>query len=140
MPKVKKNKEYENSYSEDDVLRALESIRNGMSQRNAMKQFGVPRSTLQFRKRDKFRNKTSHGPNPVFSPDEESHIEGWISACQRKGFPLRIEAVQDSAKGYLDEHPRQNPLVDNRPGRGWCRAIFKRHENITLRTPEGNLH
>lgn len=137
MPKVKTNKAYEKSYSEDDVLRALESIRNGMSQRKATQEFGVPRSTLQFRVSDKFRNKTSHGPNPVLSPDEESRIEEWISVCQRNGFPVRIEAVQDSVKRYLDEHPRQNPFVNNRPGRGWCRAFFKRHTNVTLRTPEG---
>lgn len=59
------------SYTEESLRNALHEIRQGMSFKAASKQFGVPRSTLEFRMSNKF-NKTSHGSSPVLSNDEET--------------------------------------------------------------------
>lgn len=136
MPKVQKNKKYKKPYTEADVVRAIEAVRNGLPQRQAERDYNVPRGTLQFRMGDKFRNKTSLGPSPVLSNDEENCLKDWIAECQNKGFPVRIEDIMESVKGFLDANPRTNAFVDNRPGRGWCKGFFKRHPDISLRCPE----
>ncbi|XP_031332059.1 uncharacterized protein LOC116162555 [Photinus pyralis] len=88
-----------------------------MSQRKAAEQFNVPRATLQFRASEKFNEKTTLGPNPILSLEEENRLKNWIITCQDKGFPVRVEDIQDSVKGFLDANPRANPFTDNRPGR-----------------------
>lgn len=137
MPKTAHSEKYEKKYSEGDIQKALKAIDNGMSQRKAAAQFNVPRATLQFRVGEKFRQKTSHGPDPVLTADEENSLKKWILTSQRKGFPLRIDDIQYSVKNFLDKVPRKNPFSDNTPGRGWYKAFLRRHPDISLRTPEG---
>lgn len=88
MPKVSEGRAYCKKYEEADLYNALDAIQNGMSQREASKQFNVPLATLQFRTSEKF-NKTSHGPNPILTTAEEALLEEWILTSHKKGFPLR---------------------------------------------------
>ncbi|XP_030752340.1 uncharacterized protein LOC115879587 [Sitophilus oryzae] len=136
MSPASKTKTPSQKYTEDDVQKALTAINNGTSQRKAALQFKVPRATLQFRASENFHDKTTRGPNPILSLDEETRLKDWICACQKKGFPLRIEDVQHSVKGFLDAYPRENPFIDNMPGKGWYRSFLKRNPEVTLRTPE----
>lgn len=137
MPNVQKHKKYHKKYTEQDLQSAFHAIENGMSQRKAAEQFKVPRATLHFRASNKFKEKTTPGPNPILSLEEEDRLKKWIITCQNKGFPVRVEDVQDSVKGFLDANPRPtNPFTNNRPGRGWYRSFLKRHPDLSERTPE----
>lgn len=137
MPKVAEGAKYTKKYSEKDVQSALEAIEGGMGQRAAAIKFNVPRSTLQFRQSNKFHEKITHGPRPILTLEEEDLLEKWITSSQKKGFPIRLEDVQESVKSFLDDNPRQNPFKDNKPGEGWFASFLRRHPNITLRTSEG---
>lgn len=66
MPRARSDKPYKKSYTEENVVKALKAIEEGLSERKAAIEFRVPRSTLQFRASDKFNDKTTHGPSPVF--------------------------------------------------------------------------
>lgn len=116
MPKVK-GVRYNKNYTEEKLQNALNAINSGMAIRVAAKQFNVPRATLQFRKSAKF-SKSSLGPKPILNMDEEQLIVKWITECQRKGFPRRLNDVQTSVKNFLDKSPRENPFVNNYPGEG----------------------
>lgn len=135
MPKVQEGGKYE-KYSEETITSALAAIKNGISQRQASKLFGVPRQTLQFRKSEKFHSKTNLGPNPILTHEEENILEKWILNSYQKGFPVRKFDIQVSVKEFLDANPRENPFCDNLPGEGWYRAFLKRHPALTHRTPE----
>ncbi|KAJ8977061.1 hypothetical protein NQ317_017223 [Molorchus minor] len=74
------------------------------------KKYKIPRSTLQFRLGQKF-TKTTLGPNPVLSKEEEEILVNWIL-----GEP--------------------NPFKENLPGDGWYKAFLKRHNFLTERVPE----
>lgn len=137
MPKVTTGRKYTKKYTEEDVQNALKAISDGMGQRSAAHRFNVPRATLQFRLGSKFHDKITHGPTPVLTSKEEKLIEDWIIASQKKGFPIRLEDVQESVKKFLDANPRENPFKENKPGEGWFKAFLKRHPNISLRTSEG---
>ena len=100
MPKVKKDNKYKKKYCEKQIEHAIQAVKNGMPQRTASKQYGVPRSTIQFRMSNAFL-KTTLGPPPVLGTAEDDLVN-WIIDCQRKGFPRRKINVQASVKEFLD--------------------------------------
>lgn len=136
MPKTEEGAKYQKLYTEENVLAALQAIEDGMSQRLAAKTYNVPRQTLQFRLSDKFNNKTSLGPNPYLTNDEERLLEEWILDGCRKGYPVRKYDIQASVKEFLDANIRDNPFKNNFPGDGWYKAFLKRHPTLTHRTAE----
>lgn len=71
MPKVKKNNKYQKKYCEKQIEDAIHAVKNGMSQHAASKQYGVPRSTIQFRMSNAF-VKTTLGPSPVLGRSGET--------------------------------------------------------------------
>ena len=136
MPKVTEGLQYSKKYDEEALIRALDDIQNnGLSKKAASKKYKIPRSTLQFRLSQKF-TKTSLGPKPILSTDEEQILINWILESYRKGFPRRKEDLQVSVKTFLDEKPRSNPFKDNLPGDGWYKAFLKRHPTLCERVPE----
>ncbi|XP_030749805.1 uncharacterized protein LOC115877675 [Sitophilus oryzae] len=136
MPKTAPQESYTKKYSEESLNKAIEKVKNGMPKCTACNKYNIPRATLQFRLSDKF-TKSSHGPSPILSSQEEDLLVNWIKDCQRKGFPRRKEDIQTSVKQFLDESPRENPFKNNLPGEGWYKAFMKRHPDLTTRKSEG---
>ena len=136
MPKVVEGSSYRKNYDEKTISRALEDIlNNGLSKKAASRKYGIPRSTLQFRLSEKF-TKSTFGPSPILSVDEEKMLVDWVFHSHKKGFPRRKEDLQISIKSFLDEKPRDNPFRDNMPGDGWYKAFLKRHPTLCERVPE----
>ncbi|KAK4879663.1 hypothetical protein RN001_007809 [Aquatica leii] len=54
MPKISEGASYRKKYKKEDIKKALETIENGMSNREAFKLYKVPRATLQFQTEAKF--------------------------------------------------------------------------------------
>lgn len=110
-------------------------IQNGASIRNTASQSGIPRGTLQNRLH-KRNNKPKRGPPTVLTEDEEKSIVKWILSNHRKGFPRRRLDLRSIVKNFMDASPRPNPFTNNLPGEKWLKQFFKRHPEITSRTPE----
>lgn len=64
-------------YSEQLVLDALASIKNGNSISHASKLYRVPRSTLSDRNRGLVPIETKMGPTTILSKEEESQLIQW---------------------------------------------------------------
>ncbi|XP_030767168.1 uncharacterized protein LOC115890944, partial [Sitophilus oryzae] len=135
MPKIISGEKYQKKYDEENLQKALREVYNGLPLREVARRFGIPRATLQFRRSQKF-VKTSFGPNPILSYDEEKILVKWISENHKRGFPCRKENIQESVKEFLDKNPRENPFVNNRPGEAWYKAFLRRNPEITIRTAE----
>ncbi|KAH9642696.1 hypothetical protein HF086_014393 [Spodoptera exigua] len=73
MPKVKEGKRYSKGYSESELDKALEAIKNGMGKLTAAKKFNIPRATLQFRLSKEF-VKSRPSPDTVLSSQEENQL------------------------------------------------------------------
>lgn len=136
MPKVKKDNKYQKKYCEKQIEDAIHAIKNGMSKHAASKQYGVPRSTIQFRMSNAF-VKTTPGPAPVLGRSGEDDLVNWIIDCQRKGFPVRKINVQTSVKEFLNQTKIKNPFRNNVPGNGWYKGLLRRNPILTERHPEG---
>lgn len=65
------------TWSEDALLKALDSVKNGMSLRKASSQYGIPRTTLLRRQSNLSIGKIALGGKPVLGDMEEdlvSHV------------------------------------------------------------------
>ena len=97
MPKIFDGEKY----NEETITRALEAINSGLPVREAARCFNIPRATLQFRGSNKF-VKTTLGPSPILTSDDEKILVNWITENHKRGFPRRKEDTQESVKEYLD--------------------------------------
>ncbi|KAI4455752.1 hypothetical protein MML48_9g00000300 [Holotrichia oblita] len=135
IPKIVQGEKYYKKYTENDIQKALEEIKIGKLLRVVSRQYKIPRATLQFRKSQNY-VKPTFGPNPILSNDEEKILVNWIFENHKRGFPRRKDDVQESVKEFLDQRPRENPFVNNRPGETWYRAFLRRNPEVTKRTSE----
>lgn len=125
-------------YDQHNLELALNELRNAEKPnfRKTARKYSVPKSTLFF----KYKNpdcKTTFGPPPVLTTKEETILKEWVIKSVRKGFPLKIENLQQSVCKFLTDNPRANPFKNNCPGVGWAKAFLKRHPDIVVRNSEG---
>ncbi|XP_022177727.1 uncharacterized protein LOC111038801 [Myzus persicae] len=125
-----------NSFSDLNLIEAIKAVDNGISKKAAAKQFGVARSTLQFRIKHRDKETFSCGPSSVLSVEEEKSLVKWLLDCSKKGFPRRREDLQQSVKLFLDDQGRSSPFTNNLPGITWYKAFLKRNPIISQRTSE----
>lgn len=131
MPKGKKR-----NYDDSTLNLALEEIKESGKIREISRKYGIPKSTLHFKLKNPT-HKTTFGPAPVLTAEEEQLLEFWIKEMMRKGFPLNIQDLKQSVYKFLSENPRPNKFKNNYPADGWVRGFLKRHPSIVQRTSEG---
>jgi hypothetical protein len=122
-------------YNHDNLVKALEAVKCGMSKKLAAKTFHVPRGTIQFRLR-KVDHQDLPGPSTVLTKNEEETLVKWIKDCCRKGFPRRKLDVQLSVAHFIKKANRKNPFKDGIPGNKWYQLFLHRHPGLSIRAPE----
>lgn len=123
-------------YSKEAIDNAVKFVNDNFgSIRGAAKQFGVPRSSIQF----KLRNPTSKfksGPDPVLNEAEENELCNFILQLAKRGFPRKKDDIKTCVEDFLKVNPRPNPFRNGKPGDVWFKAFLNRHPNISIRTSE----
>jgi len=122
-------------YSTESLQEALEALREGQSYRKVAEQFSIPIATL-FKNHKQLQKKNKPGPPTVLSDQKEKDIEDWIIYRSKTGIPVTKNELLDSVQTYLIDIKRENPFIDNRPGRHWFESFKKRHPNIVKRTAQ----
>ncbi|KAF2881529.1 hypothetical protein ILUMI_24647 [Ignelater luminosus] len=87
------------------------AIEDGMSQRKAAQQFNVPRATLLFRTSEKFRNKITHGPEPILTSFEE-RAQG--KKTKKLPFVLTSTVKKNAEKKRLEDKKEAELLKQQR--------------------------
>jgi len=79
-PEMRKKSKKANTSRHDDttLYNAMADIQRGMSARSAAVKWGVPRTTLQSRKKAGFKSVTRPGPPTILTPDEEKALCDWL--------------------------------------------------------------
>ena len=123
-------------WSPKDLENAIALVREkGASFRAASEAYGIPKSTLH----DHFTGKAKRvvrGPTPYLTPAEEQELADWAVQMGRIGYGRTREQISAAVKKLLDKDGRQNPFVDNRPGKDWWYSFLRRHPQLTMRSPE----
>ncbi|XP_041973215.1 uncharacterized protein LOC121728940 isoform X2 [Aricia agestis] len=120
----------------ENLKLAVEEAKKTRKIREVARKYGIPKSTLYFKLKNPG-HKTSRGPPPILTNEEEETLEKWILETSRKGFPLKKGDIQRSVQMFLRDNPRPNCFKNNYPGDGWFRNFSKRHPAISQRTSEG---
>ncbi|CAI6374141.1 unnamed protein product [Macrosiphum euphorbiae] len=95
------------TFSDSNLAAAIIAVDGGMSKKAAAKQFGVARSTIQFRIKNRDKETFSCGPSSVLSVEEEKSLVKWLLDCCKKGFPRRRITWY---KSFL----KRNPIISKR--------------------------
>lgn len=104
-------------YSTEDLEIAVKRVQaKEISYREAESLYGVPRSTLF----DHVTGKATtckRGPPTVLNPAEENMIVEWALHMADIGYGRTREQVCLTVKKILDKDGRDNPFIDNYPGK-----------------------
>ena len=121
-------------YPPERMQEALNAVHAGMGIRAAALTYGVPRSTL--RDRVKQKHPASSGGQTVFQPMEERIMAQNIALLGDWGFPLDVLDVRMLVKQYLTVRGRYVPrFKENVPGHEWVVSFLARQQAIiTQRT------
>lgn len=109
---------YRKSYTPAQMHSAVEAVRGGMGLREAVRRFGVPKTSLLDRTSGRIDCEVSRsGPQPVLTPAEEAEVVQYVKGCGRAGYPLDKNDLKNTVKTVLDADGRDTPFKDNRPGK-----------------------
>ena len=120
-------------YTQDELDECLRQIRTGkLSQRDAEKQYNIPRSTLK--NKLKGAHSKSVGRPPVLTLEEEKLILKRVQLMCDYGFPATAKDVQHYIQAYLNTKNRVVPqFKNNLPGKEYMFYLLKRHKDYTKR-------
>ncbi|XP_062703756.1 uncharacterized protein LOC134286193 [Aedes albopictus] len=105
------------AYEDSTLQTALGKVRDSaMPLYTAAKKFGVPRTTLQYRLSEHYKNKGTRGPYTIFSANEEANIVKWLKDMGRKGYPITQNSLRFKISSFLKANPRPTPFTNNIPG------------------------
>lgn len=124
-------------YNDENLVKALEAVRNGASQRETCRNYGIPRATLQDRIKGRVAEKPRQmGPDPYLSKENEQTIVEWIIQLSKCGFPLKKEELLSTVQKIVRDGNLETPFKDGRPGQKWYKSFINRHPEISLRSAE----
>jgi len=114
-------------YTQEGLLQALQAIANGMSQRKAEREYGIPCSTLQARLNGILGKSQAHSHEQRLSPIQEERLVSWILAQESLGLSPTHTQVRLFAARVLNARGDLKPL-----GKRWMSGFLRR--NPSLRT------
>lgn len=133
MPPKKKPKF---AYTHEDLLRALEAVKNGERVNMASKRFGIPQSTLDAKVRGKNPIARKMGPQPILGLEGEELLVNWIKALAVRGFPVNKLDLVTSAKQIAKDLTAKDNIVQPDVGTKWLSLFLNRHPELAERTAE----
>jgi hypothetical protein len=120
----------------DNVDKAVEAMKGGMSARKAASVWGVPRTTLQNRKKGGFQPVLKTRAANCFDCQGRITVVQLVDRAVSQRDTIQKQFLLDSIHKILMDDQRPNPFVDNRPGKGWFKAFLRRHPNVAERYAE----
>ena len=123
-------------WSTEDLENALSMVKEQhMSFREAAQTYGIPKSTLHDHYSGKVKG-CKTGPSPYLTEAEEQQLADWAIEMGKIGYGCTREQISLMVQKPLDKDGRQNPFLNNRPGKDWWYAFLRRHPELAMRSPE----
>lgn len=106
----------------------MAAIRRGRSINAVAKDTGIPRATLQRKKKNK-QNK-NHGGQTYLTDEVETMIVNKMIVCAEWGYPLDLLDMRLFTKYYFDRKGIHSRFKDNLPGYEWSKSLLKRNNQL----------
>ena len=134
MPRVhtrKRDARNYKDYTDDKLDECITRIRSGnLSQRNAEKEYKIPRSTIKNKLAGN--HKKTIGRPPVITLEEEKLILNRVQLMCDYGFPATAQDVCHYIQTYLNTKNRTvAQFKNNLPGTEYMFYFMKRHKDYT---------
>jgi hypothetical protein len=110
---------------EKSIAGALNDIQNGVSQRKASKQWGIPRSTLQKRLNGSQPRAGANEHLQRLSRQQESHLAEWVRVQSNLGLPPTRQQIAEFASRVVKAGGNDRPL-----GKNWIEGFLRRNPEI----------
>ena len=124
------------SYNTAQIGLAYKAVREGgMSVYKAARVFGVPESTLRHLGLQSVENLPSHGPDPLFTKEEEKSLIDHMTYMSNIGYGYSRQAFLDMAFEYAVILRKKSPSDPTFKG-SWYQGFKKRWPEIHLAKPE----
>ena len=121
-------------YTQATLIEAIRAVQEKkLSLNKASQVFGIPYATL----RDKVRGRRpiNAQPRTLLQAAEEERLLSWLKETARQGFGQTKSDIKDTVKAILDARGAITNSPDNRPSKQWVADFFKRHPDLSERTP-----
>lgn len=124
-----KTKKVKRTYTEDDLKKALNEIREkNKSIKQICKEYGIPKTTIL----DKISGRRPDGvkkpgPEPALGVDGEKKVVEWLLNISKCGFPVRKQELLDTVQEIIREGKIKNNFKDDRPGQKWFEKFLARN-------------
>lgn len=127
------------SWSEENLVAAIQAVKNGSSIKRAAENFGIPRKTLERRLKRNDPSKGRMGPDSLFGQENERKLVKHIKKMQKSGFPSLVDDVRRAAYFFAEQLklPHKFNKEKERAGYDWFNSFLRRHPDLSLRKTEG---
>jgi hypothetical protein len=119
-------------YSPGAVAKAVQAVKSGLNMRQAEKEFGVPKATINDHKQNDHIG-DSIGQSPVLSKEEEELLIQHVQLMVDWGFPFSGVDLRFFVQAYLNKLGAKTRFVDNLPTSKWVFRFLGRHPEYTMR-------
>lgn len=140
MPNVYVRKSNKGSWSEEDLRRATEAIKNdSFSIRAASRQFNIPESTLRNRLRRNTFEKHALGPDSQLGVDAEKKLAHHIKKLQAVGFAPTQHDVRILAYSLAETLGKKHTFNSEKKiaGKVWFASFMRRNADLSVRKAQG---
>lgn len=72
----------------------------------------------------------------IISAADEARVAEWIKESARRGFGKTKAQVVCTVQDILKGSEAKTPFKDNKPGKKWVQGFLKRHQDLSVRTPQ----
>ena len=104
-------------------------VNNGMSYREAVTQFGVPKSTLHDRISGKVLPGAVSGAPSYLTKEEEEELARWLEGCAQIGYAKSVKEVRAIVGAIVAKKFNLSSIVISH---GWWDRFRQRHPNFIL--------
>lgn len=127
------------NYTEENLRRAIEAVRNGSSVNGASKNYGIPRKTLERKIKNNLSTTGKMGPDSMLGEANENKLVQHIKKAQKYGFPMTVPDVRKLAYNYAESLQINHKFNKEKgcAGSDWFRSFFRRHPDLSIRKAEG---
>jgi len=126
MPRKRATGLVEPTYTESNLLNALNAVKSGSSIRQAARDWGIPLTTLHGRIVGRVSRREANEHTQRLSPTQEASLVDWVLLQDKLGLPPTHRQIKSFAQRILAAGGDDKPL-----GRHWMEQFLRRHPSIT---------
>ncbi|XP_078334130.1 uncharacterized protein LOC144625794 [Crassostrea virginica] len=135
MPRKYIKKGVYQNYSHEDMEKAVQAVREGLSLGKASKAFKVPKSTLSDRICQRVLPGAPIGRPPALPAKLEEELVSKVENAAAMGFGVSRRQLLVKTGRLVNKLKISTPFKDGVPGKDWFDGLRRRHPTLSIKKP-----